>query len=627
MKRHDVMGRMVRSVVLGCVPVVLLMAALSVPSRAQPAVPYQGGQWSLPYELGPSLTEDGDGNPTTSWPTFEIAHMLLAPPARNVGEPRSDRVLLQCVPGADCSGCTLPTTGLKFGRLYRWTPRTPSNATLIPVPAAYPQDGSQDFFCGGHTFLGNGDLIWPGGTDRKRQCEDCALGYRFFGHKFAWRLDLGNWMPSWVAAGQMGYERWYPTATLQNDGRPLVQGHTAEPMLDQDARRDLLTTPLGSTWTTTDNTRWSAPPTGCNLTTLVDLEDYPRLHLLSTGELFWGPAFEEIGSGPGATFIPNPSKFLDIKPQPWSCPTKRWRDGPLTSRIHINGSSLHFITWDKLSDTFNEVIYVIGGAETPIEGDVAECAAAGTGILSTVEKIVNPTGGGTATWQSVPSLNYARVNHNAVILLDGSIWVPGGHGSENGVCVSRLVPERYRPLEVFENIVAPGPGWQLLAPQGIARRCHSGAVLLPDGRPVSGGGVNLPNTEPDWDKPDHTVEVYSPYYFFDQPRPEIDAATLNGDPATNPYFYGDQPFFEVTASATIDRVALIRNGAATHGFDSDQRYVELRFADAPVAGQPNKRKLTVDMPPDGYWAPPGYYLLTVTDVNNMPSPAEWIRIQ
>ena len=298
--------------------IVLVLAAQAVDAQ----VPYQGGQWSLPYELGAQLKDDGDGNPGTFWPTFEIAHVLLAPPSRVVGQPRSDRVLLQCVPGGGCldSNCTYPTADKKMGRLYRWTPRTPTNATLISVPSSYPQDGSQDLFCGGHTFLANGDLIWVGGTDKKAQCADCP-SKRFFGHAHAWRLDLGLWDPAWVPAStstnKMAYARWYPTATLMNDGMPWVHGHTAQPAQDQDARRDVLTNPLGTyQWAVADNSPWSS---ACNLTTLVDLEDYPRLHLLSTGELFWSAAYEQIGVGTSATFVANASKFLDVKLQPWSC--------------------------------------------------------------------------------------------------------------------------------------------------------------------------------------------------------------------------------------------------------------------------------------------------------------------
>jgi hypothetical protein len=100
---------------------VLIAAAAS---SAQ--IPYEPGQWSLPYELGPSIIEDGDGNPSTNWATHEIAHVLLAPPSRNAGEPRSDRVLLQAIQGGGCIGCTVSLTGTKFGRLYRWSPRNPT---------------------------------------------------------------------------------------------------------------------------------------------------------------------------------------------------------------------------------------------------------------------------------------------------------------------------------------------------------------------------------------------------------------------------------------------------------------------------------------------------------------------
>jgi len=54
----------------------------------------------------------------------------------------------------------------------------------------------------------------------------------------------------------------------------------------------------------------------------------------------------------------------------------------------------------------------------------------------------------------------------------------------------------------------------------------------------------------------------------------------------------------------ISNVVLMRNGAVTHAFDMDQRYVGLSFtAGAGV--------LNVTGPPNGNIAPPGYYMLFI----------------
>lgn len=54
--------------------------------------------------------------------------------------------------------------------------------------------------------------------------------------------------------------------------------------------------------------------------------------------------------------------------------------------------------------------------------------------------------------------------------------------------------------------------------------------------------------------------------------------------------------------------------------------MELRIRQiTPLGG--DKYEVIAWTPVDGYMAPPGYYMLTVTATTNMPSPAEWIRLE
>jgi hypothetical protein len=74
-------------------------------------------------------------------------------------------------------------------------------------------------------------------------------------------------------------------------------------------------------------------------------------------------------------------------------------------------------------------------------------------------------------------------------------------------------------------------------------------------------------------------------------------------------YYGET--FTLQVDGTIARVALMRCGSVTHGYDSDQRYIGLAFSQ-------QGDQLTVTAPPDGATAPPGYYMLWVVDAAGVP---------
>jgi hypothetical protein len=74
-----------------------------------------------------------------------------------------------------------------------------------------------------------------------------------------------------------------------------------------------------------------------------------------------------------------------------------------------------------------------------------------------------------------------------------------------------------------------------------------------------------------------------------------------------------------TDGSSISKVALIRPAAVTHAFDHDQRYVPLTFNQAGNV-------IIASAPPNANYAPPGYYMLVVTDSKGVPSVASWVRV-
>jgi hypothetical protein len=73
-------------------------------------------------------------------------------------------------------------------------------------------------------------------------------------------------------------------------------------------------------------------------------------------------------------------------------------------------------------------------------------------------------------------------------------------------------------------------------------------------------------------------------------------------------------------TATIARIGILHTGSVTHAFNSDQRYVGLRFKHV------DRDRLVVAPPPNGNITPPGFYLLFLIDVNGIPPEGKFIQI-
>lgn len=226
--------------------------------------------------------------------------------------------------------------------------------------------------------------------------------------------------------------------------------------------------------------------------------------------------------------------------------------------------------------------------------------------------IVDARGGSLVTQSAAPMANRRR-QHNLTILADGSLLATGGQ-SVTGDGLISLGNAVYSA----ERYVPSTNTWTTLASAAVVRQYHSIAMLLPDGRVLTGGGGICGSCQAAGYLRKDT-EVFTPPYLFAKdgsgalaPRPVISAAPSQ--------ITIDQPF-QVTSpdAARIVKAGLIRLGAPTHSEDQGQRYIPLSFTRANDV-------LTLTSPVNPAEAPPGYYMLFLIDSDGVPAVAPIVPV-
>ena len=202
---------------------------------------------------------------------------------------------------------------------------------------------------------------------------------------------------------------------------------------------------------------------------------------------------------------------------------------------------------------------------------------------------------GTLTGGTPETATQGKMYVSAVILPNGKVFETGGglHNREDPVYEASM----YDPTT---NTFTPG-----MATDPVPRSYHSSAFLLPDGRVMAVGN------NPGDGSFDMRISVYSPPYMFDGARPQITNV------ATTQWSYGAQE--QITVDSPVASAELIRPAAVTHSSDPNQRYVAL-----PMTVNGNNLGLNVTSNPN--IAPPGWYMLFVTNANGVPSVAQWIHL-
>lgn len=276
-----------------------------------------------------------------------------------------------------------------------------------------------------------------------------------------------------------------------------------------------------------------------------------------------------------------------------------------------NGISPRILT---LPGSFSQSIaeQPVSGLEDSDAGDQAACVLLPPAQDQKVMMIGGGYGDGTATNRvniidlkvsnptytpAAPLIN-ARMHHNAILLPDRTVFVCNGSKMSENIAESNLPAEIYNPATNTWTAVE--------TPNVTGRVYHSVAVLLPNGSIATAGG------NPDRGDVNYGLEIYRPAY-MSQSRPAISSAPSSTG-------YGSTITIQTSQAASIKWVNLIRPMATTHGLETEQRLV-----DVPINSK-TSNSLSVTVPNNRNLAPPGFYMLSITNNDNVPSVARWIQL-
>jgi hypothetical protein len=402
------------------------------------------------------------------------------------------------------------------------------------------------------------------------------------GHGFAGTKDVAVFDPvieRWTSVHPMSHGRWYPTAVLLGNGTVLAASG-----LDEHA---------GGLENNTLETTKDAGHTDWRKTRDFNLPLYPHLFQLTDGRLFYtGGKMDTPGESLPLVFDPIHQGPADVI------------DG-LTDADRCNQCASVV-----LPPAQDQAFMILGGGpedDTPFRGQATRR------VCAIDFKLPAPK------YQIKAALNHERMHVNAVLLPDRTVLACGGGVSREASVQTRVVD----PLggrEVFEAEIydVANNTWTITAPATIARLYHSVALLLPDGRVVAAGGNPDKGMQVPWLPPDPLeemrLEIFSPPYLFKKKsRPTI----LN---VQEDFSYGVSVRIRATAPKLIKWISLIAAGLTTHSFNCTQRVVDMPF----TVSLPDT--LNAQVPVDHSHAPPGWYMLFVTDNDGVPSVGIWVHL-
>ncbi|MBI3820939.1 MAG: DUF1929 domain-containing protein [Planctomycetes bacterium] len=514
-------------------------------------------------------------------------------------------------------------------------------------------------FCSGHTWTKDGKLIIMGGNAKPggdvvdtcpgggNNVQLADVGYVF---------DPANSTFTKIS-NTMGFSRWYPMAiTLDTDEVLVLGGSSGTATASGPIKEWNIYTP----GTPSGTNPWTSAFDASNPTTIAT---YPRVFQLSDGSTIMLSDQEQYTPFTSLIQIVDSYRINYAAPAPPASGVNvmtTYTGLPYTQREDGTGFIIHQLGQvDRVFWGYGSAFGNNTGAAPPQPTPTNPWPAlntidefSGFGFGTPMRYPKNPAFGGTGA----PA--FGRQYANSVILPTGRVVIVGG--SENDYKYSNAIQSGLPsagefPVPLVPPSTAPGSGavapmpvfepelfdiglfpnlpgfWSKLNRHICPRLYHSTALLLPDGRIMCLGGVNVPGLT----NSDQMMEVLSPPYLFQGPRPRI-----LGTPNTNINYGGSlQLSVDIRNNPTNQSIkaVLMRPGSVTHAFDADQRYIELAVTHGTPTGTAFSLNIAIPPNPTGErLAPPGWYMLFVVSpppagapswYQGIPSVALWVNLQ
>jgi hypothetical protein len=473
-----------------------------------------------------------------------------------------------------------------------------------------PMSRPRNLFCSGHAFLPDGRLLVAGGHAHPGNIGGpigCALA-RGADH------DIHLFDPAtnvWTRRKDMGVARWYPTCTTLEDGRVLiVSGFSKGVRPNPCTPLPPFPIPLNGDYDIFDpNTGDVSERRGRWLNGLYRDPTYPQ------GEQTLYPFVKVL---PGGTLFSHDANITrlfvpDAQGGSLGRSRSRFEYSNIASRnLRTYPGQGACVILPLTPSTAQAKVLIVGGASEVEDYPRWNGQATNTAEIFQFDSQQSPSERQTG-WRPTAPMRHRRFMSDAVILPDGTVFVTGG--SESGIADDNgspvLVPELFNPVSET---------WAEMAAQSIPRRYHSVALLLPSGRVLSAGSSGtwphapapLDNRHPAVE-PEYQIEIFSPPYLFRDTRPAILEMP-------DPLSYNSAIQIRVLSDKPVKAVSMVRPGSVTHTNDMDQRLIWLAL-ESQVGDS-----VTVRTPPDGTWAPPGYYMIFVIDEAGTPSHGYFRRL-
>jgi fibronectin type 3 domain-containing protein len=351
---------------------------------------------------------------------------------------------------------------------------------------------------------------------------------------------------TWTRVADMNAGRWYPTNTTLPNGDVLVLSGQIDTTVGMNVLPQVFQAE-SSTWRDLSAAQLAVP-------------FYPFMYVAPNGKVFMaGPDQQTMYLDTSGTGLWTPVGNTNFGTRNWG-----------SSVMYDDGK-----------------ILLVGGT---LCGAYAECAPTETAEIIDLNAPI-------PQWTYVASMAHPRKHHNATLLPDGKVLVTGGSQGTEDPNATTVVP--VNAVELWDPATNV---WTPMADLVTYRGYHATAVLLPDGRVLSGGGeIGV-----------SSAEIYSPPYLFNGPRPAITSAPSIVE-------YGRGFFVETPDAAGITKVTLISLSSVTHSFNATQRISRLTFSQASGG-------LNITAPANPNLAPPGYYMLFLLNAAGVPSIAKILRV-